>query len=575
MTGSAAARTISLDPAAGGISLPRLYFALLRQRFTGIATLTQRSPAGERSVWFRGGMPVFTDWDSAEDRLGDLLLRAGSITEADLQRALTAHASGNGLLGEILVGLELIDEPTRSDALRNQCMRKLVRGFAAGAIEPSVTVTAVEHGKGQADELGQLNVLALLLHGITTHYASDGSDRIAAELGPALAGELVATPALARYERQFGFEPEDAAVLGALARGVSMASLLTPATDPVRAHQIIYTLWATQMLRTGDDAITAIAKGATAAAAAQQLGVTIGASTKASSPKPSPSPKPKPKPTAKPAPEPSASPTPSAKPSAFEHELAALEAKVAAQADPFALFGLELDAERKQIRAAWAELSKTFHPDALEGAGRADLRERVERVFAALSEAYGVLSDKDARARLRERIAAGGSLDEGDDTAAVIRNAFEAELLARDADKLLLARQWAQAAEQFARALALSPGDSDVDAARIYAEFRRGDSGDASTTIAKLSTLLEHTPNCARAHYFKGLLQVGMDDTANAKQSFVAALSLDRRNIDAERQLRAINLRERGPNSAKAKAEAKVKDDKKRSFGLLGLFKKS
>lgn len=586
MSGSAGARTISLDPAAGGISVPRLYFALLRQRFTGTLGLTQRHPAGERSVWLRGGMPVFCDWDSADDRLGDLLLRAGALDQAGLQRALTAHASGNGLLGEILVGLELIDEPTRSEALRDQCMRKLIHGFATAAIEPEVRVTAIEHDRGKDDELGQINVLALLLRGITAHYQEE---QIAAELGPALAAELVATPALARYERQFGFEPEDAPILGALSRGVSLASLLTPATDPLRAQQIIYTLWATQMLRTGEDAIQSVAKGATAAAAAQQLGVTIGApargpqakarpappaaSTAAkpeptSKPKPAPKPTPKAKPTAKPEPE------PKPEPSEFDAQLAALEAKIAANDHAFALFGLELEAERKQIRAAWAELSKTFHPDALEGAGRGHLRARVEGAFAALSEAYGVLSDKDAREQLRQRIAAGGSLEGGDDTAAVIRNAFEAELLARDADKLLIARQWAQAAELFGRALRLSPHDSDVEAALIYAEFRRGDSGDALTTIAKLSTLLEQTPNCARAYYFKGLLQVGLDDTGAAKHSFVKALELDRRNIDAERQLRAINLRERGPSSAKAKAEAKAKDEKKRGFGLRSLFKR-
>lgn len=574
-------RTISLDPASG-VSVPRLYFALLRQRFTGTVTLSQRDPAGTRTVWFRGGMPVFTDWISEHARLGELLLAAGRIDAAGLARALAVHASGNDRLGEILLELGLIDQATRSEMLREQCQRKLVEGFAARAVGPEAVVTAVEHDLGNGDELAQLNVLALLLQGVAAHYEDD---RISAELGSALAGDLVATPALARYERQFGFEPSDAPILAALARGVSLAGLITPGVEPSRARKIVYTLWATQMLRTGDDAIQAIAKGATAAAAAAEAGVTIG--WQSSKPAVARRGRPESKPIATAKPEPAKREPPESKPPEseppepkpakpereredFEAGLAALEAKVANEANAFALFGLELDADRKQIREVWAELSKTYHPDALEGAGRSALRERVERVFAALSEAYGVLSDKAQREQLREALqAAGGSLKAGEDTAAVVRNAFEAELLARDADKLLAANQWARAAELFARAHALSPKDSDVEAALIYAEFRR-DSTDPTATIAKLGKLLADTPNCARAHYLKGLLELSVGDTNNAKHSFSTAHKLNPRNIDAERQLRAIMLRERAAGSSKAE----TKDDKKRGFGLRGLFKK-
>jgi curved DNA-binding protein CbpA len=512
-------RTLNLDPAAGGISLARLYFALLRQRFTGTLALHQRSPArgaksNRRTVWIRGGMPVATDW---------------------------------------------VDESAQAETPREQCMRKLVGGFAAEAVEASAELTAGEHEQARADESASINVLTLLWRGVEAHY---DDARIEAELGPALVGDLVATPSLARYEPQFGFAPEDAPILAALARGVTLASLRRPGLDFGRALRIIYVLWAAQMLRLGDDAIQAIAKGNTAAAAAQQLGVVIGAQSRS---------QPRPRPVEARAPEPQSKPEPRATEVAaddpFEAGLAALEAKIAEQAHAFALFDLELDAERKQIRAAWAELSKTYHPDALEGAGRSALRGRVEQVFAALSEAYGVLSNKDQRERLRETVRAGGSPGAGDDPTVVVRNAFEAEMLARDADKLLHARAWARAAELYGRAHALSPKDSDVEAALRYAEFRRDDGQPGQNTelaLVQLTALIAEAPACARAHYFKGLLLLGLDDSAGAKASFARAHELDPRNIDAERQLRAIKLRERGAAS----------EDKKRGFGLRGLFKK-
>ncbi|NJK32299.1 MAG: hypothetical protein HC927_07745 [Deltaproteobacteria bacterium] len=71
MSDSTSARTLGLDPSAGGMPMPRLFFALLRQRFTGTMTLEQTGAApGRRTVWFRGGLPVFTDWFSEPDLLG-------------------------------------------------------------------------------------------------------------------------------------------------------------------------------------------------------------------------------------------------------------------------------------------------------------------------------------------------------------------------------------------------------------------------------------------------------------------------------------------------------------------------
>jgi curved DNA-binding protein CbpA len=594
-TGDSRTYSLSSTPAPGSVSVPRLLFAFLRQRFTGTVTLEQRQPGGTRCVWVRGGMPVFCDWDSKTDRLGELLRAAGVIDEATLDQVLKIQASSKALgssgakvapLGAVLLEQRKLDEAMRTHFLREQCARKLTHLFAADAIRGDAIVTAVEHGKGNGDELGQINVLGLLLAGVDAHY---DLARIQTEMGAAFAEELVATPALPRYERQFGFGPRDTPILQAVARGVTYERMQGPGVDPLRAAKIVYTLWVAQMLRLGDDALQAIAKGATAAAAAQELGVSIGARA-ASEPKPAakpepakppppPSPaaaKPTPKPAAKPEPEPEPEPEPdtSAADVEFEERLAALEAKVAARANAFALFGLELTAERAEVRAAWADLSKTFHPDALEGSGRRELRPRVEPVFAALSEAYGVLSDKEQRQKLRDAIAAGGTdLKSDDDATTVVRNAFEAEMIAREADKLLRAKQWTRALELFERAHELSPQDSDIEAALHYTRFKAGpgEQGQALTTISSLETLIQIQPMCARAHYVCALIQLSIEDMQGAKRNFAKAHELDPRNIDAERQLRAIKLRER---PAAAAAAAAKEDKKKSAFGLRGLFKK-
>ena len=599
-------RTYSLDPSSGGASFARLVFGLLRQRFSGTVTLEQRAPAGQRTIWVRGGMPVFCDWVSPGDRLGELLCEAGVLDLAGLERALASQAKEHRPLGSILVELGLVDAPTLASALRTQCTRKVVRVFATHASEGEATVSAAEHTKGKGDGLGQVNVLSLLNQGVSAYY---DEARVEAELGELLAGDLVATPAFARYEGQFNFVAQDAAVLDALARGNTLARLVSPRVSRKRALQLIYVLWVTQMLRTGDDATQAIAKGATASAAARELGVTIGRQTgtkskpkpksktkskpspqpkAAAKPKPAPPPAPKPKAEAKPPapkaktkpppPKPEPQPEAPAGDPAFEALLAELEQRVADEANAFVLFGLEIDADRKGVRAVWAELSKSFHPDSLEGRGLGHLRSRVEKVFAALSEAYGILGNKQERAKLREAIELAGqnNLKAGEDAAAVVRNAFEAEVMARDADKFLKAKKYKEAADLYAKAHELSPQDFDIAAALQYSSYRAGapDPVQARITITALEKIVEEQPICARAYYFMGLLQLGIEDLTGAKTNFAKASKLDKRNIDAERQLRAIRMREGGPTANKPKS--KKKPEAKSGFGgFRDLFKKS
>ncbi len=567
--------------------MTRLLFALLRQRFTGILQLDQPgSEAGsaQRRVWIRGGMPVFTDWDSDADRLGELLVSKGSIDAATLERGLRGVANGQGPLGAILLQFGAIDAATRTDALRNQCARKLAHLFALRRAE--VKIRAVDHDKGKADELAPINVLALIFRGVTTHLAAAA---IEAEMGGGvLAGDLVATPAFPRYQRQFGFVGHDLAVLDLLSRGTTLAGMRAPGVDSLRTLQIVYTLWACQMLRHGQDAAAAISKGATAAASAAESVAgdratesgkpTKPASKPADSPskpsKPPPSPTQPPIPTSKPVPEPDKPTPPSVRQDDdFEQRLAALEAKVAAEVNAFELFELPLEAERREVRDRWAELSKTFHPDALEASGRSRLRDRVERVFAALSEAYGVLSDKDQREKLRDAIAAGGSIKANEDATAVVRNVFEAELLARDADKLLAGNLWDRARDLYARAHTLSPNDGDIEAALVYTTHQAGSRKPDETraALARLAQVIEQSPKCGRAHYFAGLLHLQIDEPDPAKLRFVEALRIDPRNIDAERQLRVLKLRQHGPSSERKKDDKK--DDKK-GFGLRSLFGK-
>lgn len=556
-------RTVRLDQ----MGVPRLMFALLRNRFTGTATLPQTVPEpGTRTVWFRGGMPVFTDWVSPQDVLGEVLLHKAMVSPQAYEQALARMARDGGLLGQVLLAAGTLDVRTLSDALREQCHRKLVRAFALR--EGTSQVVAVEHGRGKGDELaGQVNVLRLIAQGVAAHY---DEARIRAEMGAGLAARVVAGPSFAKYKPQFGFRSEDEVALRQLARGTSLEELAVPGTNRKRLVQLVYVLWATQML-VGESDAASLPPPSAAVAPPRPA---------AAPPRPAPAPSPPARsapPSAPPPARPSettkipeamlhASPADAAAAAAFEGDLAALEAKVGANAHAFALFDLPLDAERKQIRGRWADLSARFHPDRLGAEGLDHLKPRVEKVFAALSEAHGVLMDAGQRENLRKIVESG--VDPSSSTAdarVVVRNAIEAEMIAREADKLLKAGSFARALAKYEEALALHAAEAEIQAAAAWCRYQvqERSAAAADAALEVLAAAVAEQPKCARAHYYRALILLGREDEAGARVGLRAALEANPRFTDAERQLRALDLRR--------KATAPETDPKRKS-GLRGLF---
>jgi tetratricopeptide (TPR) repeat protein len=229
------------------LSVARLLFQLLRGRFTGTLEMSQPPPnEGERTVWFQGGMPVFTDWFDERDMLGQVAVDQGAITEDDLQKALAQKTAGQ-MLGDALEQMGVIDADKLREALREQCKRKLVHLF--GLKSGRMTVCTTDHQVGKGDGLGQINVLELILAGVTRHY---DEVRVTLEIGKEAQGHVTATGSLGRYAGHFRFEGRAKPILEALARGSSLDDLEElSGVGRQRAAQVMFTLWCCEMLETG------------------------------------------------------------------------------------------------------------------------------------------------------------------------------------------------------------------------------------------------------------------------------------------------------------------------------------
>ncbi len=546
-------------------SPPRLLFGLLHKRFTGTLDVEQPGspgqPASSRRIWFSGGMPVFSNWASGPDVLGQVLLETRRIDDATLMAGLQQMASTGGLLGEVLVQQGVLDQQQLAEALRLQCARKLMHVFALR--EGPARLRARAH-----DLSGMLavNVLELLLAAVGRHY---DQGRVRDEMGPHLDATLRASAAYERYRDHFRFRPTDAPMLAALQAGTSFTALSGAGEGGSRrAAQLTYVLWATQMLYTGN--------------AAQQAAAAPSRPTQRAAPKPAPA---VPKPAApKSAPPPEPEPGPRSaqedddEEKAYVAELETFEARMAQDANPFALLGLELSAGRRDLRHVWSDLSRRMHPDALQAKGWDHLRERVTDVFAALSEANSTLSNKEDRERLAHALERGDDVSASADAEAanLARAAFESEIIARDADRYLRANKFERALAEYERALELTPDEPDYQAAATWCRYNLSDRsrGEAQRTEKTLGVILTDSPRLARAQMWRGHVLREMGASGPAIICYERALEADARLIDAERFMRALKV-SRGENpNGKGKGKGKGKAAPKKSRGLRGFFSK-
>jgi len=324
----ASIRTVELAE----LPVASLLFRLLSTRFTGVLTVSQGPPHdGDRSIHFRGGMPVLTDWEQDGSRLGELAVAQGIVSDALLDRAVASALASKRRIGEALREVAELDANRVLQLLRVQTMRRLIDVFALQ--RGLATLTPCD---GVDDELVQVNVLELVHRGVTARY---DAGRVRREMGPAFQAPLRATTALSRYVEQFRFRPDDASLLGFLATGATATAAelaKMPDVAPQRAAQIIHILWTCRM-------VEPIAAAATASVEDSR-----------------------------------------SEPERFLAALEELEQRIQEGTEPAAILELDRDADTDAIDEAWRGLAHRFDPALLPEDADEILRLRVQTIHDAL-----------------------------------------------------------------------------------------------------------------------------------------------------------------------------------------------
>ena len=129
----------------GVTPLPEILATIERYRVPGALSVTRGD--AHRRIYLDRGLVVFATSDEREVRLGNFLIRHGTLPEDAVANA-EARLAGDGIrLGQILVRLELLDQATLDAAVAEQ-----VREILWGAFDWDSGEVVFEVGARRSDE---------------------------------------------------------------------------------------------------------------------------------------------------------------------------------------------------------------------------------------------------------------------------------------------------------------------------------------------------------------------------------------------------------------------------------------
>jgi curved DNA-binding protein CbpA len=214
--------------------------------------------------------------------------------------------------------------------------------------------------------------------------------------------------------------------------------------------------------------------------------------------------------------------------------------------DHFTTLGLVIGPEvkREQVKTAFLGLAKRFHPDRLPPA-LSELAPKMSTVFEAIRDAYDVLYDDTKRAAYLQELRTPGP-QQGN-----ARSTVEANDLFKMGEVFFRKRDFAAAVDHFERAFNADPKAVYL-AARAWAIYmdpqRKAELPKAKQMMAEA---LKLDPNCDRAHYQLGVIARVENDIARAERHFREAVRANPKHLEANQELRLIEMRKKNPPPTK------------------------
>jgi tetratricopeptide (TPR) repeat protein len=205
-------------------------------------------------------------------------------------------------------------------------------------------------------------------------------------------------------------------------------------------------------------------------------------------------------------------------------------------ADHFEVLGVKRDAAGPQIKLAYFQLAKTFHPDAVPADAPPDVRKLCADVFAKVSEAWSVLGADASRAKYLEELASGGpaSFD--------VNAIFQAETTFQEGVLLVKARRYAEALAKFTAAMQLNKDEAEFGMWKAWCEFLLAPEKKKALPgcAAAIEADLRRNERCAQGYLFLGQMAKLVGDLAAAEKHLRRGLKVAPEHADLQRELKYL-----------------------------------
>jgi DnaJ-like protein/uncharacterized protein DUF4388/tetratricopeptide repeat protein len=559
---AAFAAGIPLEGTLASDSTLRLFYLAAATQAQG--RLTLELPAATFALAFRKGTVEHASSSSADDDLGRFLVRKGALTPEGLLRAEAARAPAGADLASALIAARLVNPADVAGYLQEHRGALVSRALAgeegSWRWEPAATPppSSFPLGNPLAMLCGAVRALEL---GAVERRLGDRESRAASRVGGRVRlEELRLTPQEARAAGLFdgrspaeiaAAQPADAPVVLRLALLLGETELLAfgeerkaapkpaaSAPPPAAAARPPAPVASPPPAPLAPPATPPAPKATPAAAgAAEKPAPTVVAPSAAKPPPPRPAPSTPPRPALTPWPATTPAPRPAPKPpvAVDAAHLHALLEKLAG-ADHFEALGVKRDAPAAQVKIAYFQLAKVYHPDAIPPSAPADVRKIAADVFGRVSEAWGVLGDETQRAQYLQELQTGSA------ASVDVMNILHAENVFQAGTLLVKARKYDEAIAKFEEATKLNPDEAEFAMWKAWCEYLLGDDRkrQLGASAAAIEAGLKKNPRCAQGHLFLGQMAKLGGDVGSAEKHFRRGLAVAPEHAELQRELKYL-----------------------------------
>ncbi len=217
----------------------------------------------------------------------------------------------------------------------------------------------------------------------------------------------------------------------------------------------------------------------------------------------------------------------------------------------FQMLGIDRNAEPAEVKAAYFELAKLWHPDRLPPE-LVPLKDRVQLVFHHMSQAHEHLTDEEKRNEYLRNV------DEGGGTVAAdreLKRKLDAALEFMKVDVLIKRQRFDQALELVDQILQVDDGEASYHATRALILMNRHLGKDAPfiDMLRSIDRALELDPVYEDALFYRGQVLRRMGRKEEAFKEFNRVLEINPENIAAQREVRVDRIR-RSSSQARRKS---------------------